>query len=137
VVKERSDRLGGKTFTSPLFVPEKKDRKTLGNRQEKRLSKELGLRQTPNSGAAPFPSMKGDAQNDHFVVEYKRDKTARFTITSPVVVKVHNEASAIGKRWAVGITIEGFPTCVEHDLFLIPKSEFQEYLDFLTNRGKD
>ncbi len=107
------------------------DRPTLGDKQERRLNKELGLQGQPASGAMSLPSLKGDGKNDQFYVEYKRDKRDKFTIEKHVLIKAQREAAVIGKEWAIGITIEGLPDSVPKDLFLIPKHLFDILLEHL------
>lgn len=63
---------------------DKKPNRFYSNKQEKHLAKELGLRQTANSGATPFD--KGDVAGDHVLLEAK-------TLTKP------QKSHSIRKDW--------------------------------------
>ena len=68
------------------------------DRQEKKVVKAVGGRQTANSGATAF--QKGDVQNDLFLIECKtKVKNCRsFTIQEEWLLKNEEEAFAMGKN---------------------------------------
>ena len=70
------------------------------NRQEKRVVKELGGRQTPNSGATPW--VKGDVLLNQFLVECKTATTEKQTFSVPKkwLEKMQDEAFAMGKPYS-------------------------------------
>ena len=70
------------------------------NKQEKQVVKQLGGRQTPNSGATPW--VKGDVLLDQFLIECKTSTVEKQTFSVPKkwLDKMQEEAFAMGKPYA-------------------------------------
>lgn len=110
-------------------VEQKLSNKARSNVHEERLESVVRSKRTPNSGARPEISKKGDLQDEMFVWQAKLTEKSKFTITSDVLVELKRQASLLGKYPAMVITIEGLPSHLEKDLVLIPSSVFRELLD--------
>ena len=69
------------------------------NRQEKKVAKAVGGKQTANSGATPFS--KGDVRTDLFLIECKTSTTLKqsFTVKREWFDKNEEEAFAMGKPY--------------------------------------
>lgn len=69
------------------------------NRQEKKVAKVVGGKQTANSGATPFS--KGDVRTDNWLIECKTSTTAKasFSIKREWLDKNREEAFAMGKDY--------------------------------------
>lgn len=69
------------------------------NRQEKKVAKVVGGKQTANSGATPFS--KGDVRTDNFLIECKTATSpkASFSIKKDWLNKNREEAFAMGKDY--------------------------------------
>lgn len=69
------------------------------NRQEKAVAKQLGGKQTSNSGATAFN--KGDVTTDDWLIECKTATTAKasFSIKREWLSKNKEEAFAMGKQY--------------------------------------
>lgn len=105
--------------------PEATDRKTLSTKQEERLAVELDTNLTPGSGNQPFPSQKGDAQEDEFVMEMKRVKGASITVDAHIIGKVYREAMMLGKHPVLLLTCDGMPDPIPKDWAIVPASLFR------------
>lgn len=70
------------------------------NKQERNIVKSVGGKQTSNSGATAF--IKGDILTDQFLIEAKTTTTERenFTIKREWLVKMQEEAFAMGKPYS-------------------------------------
>lgn len=101
---------------------------------EDRLQGVLRSRSTPNSGALPEISFKGDLQDGLFVWQAKLTDKARFTITSDVLVELQRQASLNSKWPGVALTIEGLPNHIEKDWVMLPASVFGEIIDIYHQR---
>lgn len=68
------------------------------NRQEKQVAKTISGKQTANSGATPFS--KGDVVSDAFLIECKTKvkATKSFTVKEDWLLKLNEEAFAMGKQ---------------------------------------
>ena len=60
------------------------------NRQEKELSKALGAKLTPASGAFAFN--KGDMKTDEWLIESKATEKPSYSLTKKVLEKIEREA---------------------------------------------
>lgn len=123
--------LGGKK-PRPKFmdaVGQKLSNKARSNLHEERLEAVVKSKRTPNSGARPEISKKGDLQDSLFVWQAKLTEKSKFTITSDVLVELKRQASLLSKYPAMAITIEGLPDHLEKDMVLLPASVFRELLD--------
>lgn len=96
---------------------------------ENRLQGVLRSKATPNSGALPNISCKGDLQNDLFVWQAKLTDKSRFTITSDVLVELQRQASLNSKWPGVALTLEGLPDHMQKDWVMLPATVFGELLD--------
>ena len=95
---------------------------------EKGLESTINSRVTPNSGALPNISFKGDLQDERFVWQAKLTNKDRFTITSDILVELKRQASLNSKWPGVVLTLEGLPSHLEQDWVMLPASVFRELL---------
>ena len=70
------------------------------DKQEKKVVKAFGGKQTPNSGATPWA--KGDVLTDQFLIECKTSVAEKSTFSVPKkwLTKMQEEAFAMGKEHA-------------------------------------
>ena len=70
------------------------------NRQEKKVAKAVGGRQTPNSGATPF--QKGDVATEDWLIECKTTTTEKktFNVKKEWLDKNKEEAFAMSKSYS-------------------------------------
>lgn len=129
----RSSGLGGKRPKPQLFDEGPTCNKSRSVAHEKRLESVLDSKVTPNSGALPNISFKGDLQDDLFVWQAKLTNKDRFTITSDVLVELKRQAS-LNSKWAgVALTLEGLPDHLEKDWVMVPADVFHELLNIYRN----
>jgi hypothetical protein len=123
--------LGSKKPTPKFMgaVQDKMDNKSRSVRHEHRLQWTLRSKTTPNSGALPDISKKGDLQDGLFVWQAKLTQQNRFTITSDVLMEVCRQASLNGKWAGLVITLEGLDEHMEKDWVMLPASVFGELID--------
>ena len=105
--------------------------KTRSVLHEKRLESTIGSKVTPNSGALPNISFKGDLQDELFVWQAKLTNKDRFTITSDILIELKRQASLNSKWPGVALTLEGLPSHLEQDWVMLPASVFRELLSHL------
>jgi len=98
-------------------------------RQERRVAKEVRGTVTPNSGATPFGSKKGDVQTEGLLIEAKLTNKDRFTVTESLIRKVNREAYKAGKKPCMVVTLEALPNHVEKDWVLMPLSVLKEIME--------
>lgn len=124
----KTSGLGSKRPTPNVFGDTDSCNKSRSVVHEKRLERVLDSRVTPNSGALPNISFKGDLQDDLFVWQAKLTDKDRFTITSDVLVELKRQASLNSKWPGVALTLEGLPTHMEQDWVMLPASVFSQLL---------
>lgn len=130
----RSSGLGGKRPSPNVFGNVSECNKTRSVRHEQRLEKVLDSKVTPNSGALPNISMKGDLQDGLFVWQAKLTDKDKFTITSDVLVELKRQAS-LNSKWAgVALTLEGLPEHIGQDWVMLPADVFHELLQTYKER---
>lgn len=91
--------------------------------QERRLASKFDAMLTPNSGACPMPSQKGDLTSDLFVWEAKRTEHRRMVISAEVIIKIAREAAhapPMGKLPLLAFEVSGLPENVDKDWICIP-----------------
>lgn len=126
----RKTSLGGKRPRPTAFDDNTpKCNKSRSVVHEDRLQGVLRSKATPNSGALPNISFKGDLQDELFVWQAKLTDKDRFTITSDVLVELKRQASLNSKWPGVALTLEGLPKHMENDWVMLPASVFAELLD--------
>lgn len=126
----KTPRLGEKKPKPRYMIEaEKRCNKSRSTEHEARLETVLRSKTTPNSGALPNISFKGDLQDELFVWQAKLTERDRFTLTSDVLVELQRQASLNTKWPAMAITMEGLPRQVEQDWVAIPSSVFAELID--------
>lgn len=91
-------------------------------RHETRMAEVLRARLTPNSGALPMPSQKGDLQGEDMLWQAKLTEGQRIVISAEVVDEVCRQAAAVGKEPGIIVTVEGMPDPLPKDWILIPAS---------------
>lgn len=105
------------------------------NKQEKKVAKAVGGRQTANSGATPFS--KGDVRTDDnlFLIECKTHTEPReqFTIKRDWIEKNKEEAFQMGKHHSA--VVIDFGDGEQH--YLISEKDFLEYLAYLREVNTD
>lgn len=125
----KTSGLGGKSVRSKVFDDTKLCNKSRSVIHENRLQDVLKSKVTPNSGALPNISFKGDLQDDLFVWQAKLTDKDRFTITSEVLVELKRQASLNSKWPAVALTLEGLPDHLEQDWVMLSASVFKTLLE--------
>lgn len=70
--------------------------KDFGNKEEKRIAKKIGARQTPASGATKF--MKGDMLKGTNMIDAKSTNNLSFTVTVADLQKLESDAFMNGKN---------------------------------------
>jgi hypothetical protein len=93
---------------------------------EKRLSKELGARTQPNSGAGYRKNSKGDLTDDDFLYEVKETEKATLRLGFDVVEKIHFEARSIGKIPVLVMVVKSMDASVPREWVMLPKQDFVE-----------
>lgn len=125
----KNSGLGSKRPKPNSFVESSPEcNKTRSISHENRLQSVLQSKVTPNSGALPNISTKGDLQDGLFVWQAKLTDKDRFTITSDVLVELKRQASLNSKWGGMALTLDGLPDHIEKDWVMIPASVFSELL---------
>ena len=96
------------------------------SRQERRIAKQLGGKQTANSGAPKFTA--GDVKTQHFLIEAKTvtKEQKSFTIQRDWIYKNREEAFAMGKPFSA-IAID-FGDGEQH--YLIDERLFKDLVEY-------
>lgn len=97
------------------------------NKQEKHIAKELGGKQTANSGATPF--QKGDVKLSNWLIEAKTKITPSesISIKKEWLTKNEEEAFAMGKdHSALAFSFGDFR---ETNYYIISEKEFKRFLE--------
>jgi len=128
--------LGSKT-PKPTFLLA--DDKKLCNKErsvlhEKRLQEVVRSKTTPNSGALPNISQKGDLQDGLFVWQAKLTQNDYFKLTAPVIVEICRQASLNTKWPGIVLTLEALPKHIEKDWVVLPANVFQDLIDTYTEK---
>jgi hypothetical protein len=133
----KATSLGGKR-PKPKYMTEveRKCNKSRSAEHEDRLQGVLRSKATPNSGALPNISFKGDLQDDLFVWQAKLTERDRYTLTADVLVELQRQASLNSKWPAMAITMEALPRQVEQDWVALPSSVFAELIDIYRRTDK-
>lgn len=104
--------------------------------QERRLADRFGrftgAETTPNSGARPLPSQKGDLQGELFVWEAKRTEHRKLVITADVISKVTVEARRAppaGKLPLLAFEVTGLPDNIDKDWICVSGETFEWFLE--------
>lgn len=122
--------LGGKRPRPSVFdVEPPKCNKSRSVDHEDRLQDVLRSKATPNSGALPEISYKGDLQDELFVWQAKLTDKNYFKVTEEVLVELKRQASLNSKWPGVALTLEGLASHMEKDWVMIPSSVFAELID--------
>ena len=103
------------------------------SKQEKKVAKAIGGKQTANSGATAFS--KGDVRNDLFLLECKTHTEFKdsFSIKHSWIDKNREEAFQMGKRYSALVLDWG-----DHENhYLISESLFLQLLDYLRECNKN
>lgn len=97
------------------------------SRQEKKVAKAVGGKQTANSGATAFS--KGDVRNDLFLLECKTHTEFRnsFTIKRDWIDKNREEAFQMGKHYSA--LVIDFGDGENH--YLISEKLFKQLLEYM------
>lgn len=103
------------------------------DKQEKKVAKAIGGRQTANSGATQWS--KSDVRNDLFAIECKTHTELReqFTIKRDWILKNEEEAFQMGKRYSALALDFGDG----ENYFLISQRLFLELLEHLREVNND
>lgn len=97
------------------------------NKQEKKVAKRIGGKQTANSGATAFS--KGDVRTDDFLIECKTKTTESesMTIHRDWIDKNEEEAFAMGKPYsAIAIDFGS-----GENYYIISEKLFKKLIDFI------
>ena len=85
--------------------PKEESIKSLANKQEKKISKKLSGRQTPNSGSTKF--LKGDIYKEDYMIDLKSALTQKqITITEDMLRTLEVNSIRQGKQ---GVLLLNFP----------------------------
>ena len=101
------------------------------NKQEKRVAKDLGGKQTVNSGATPW--VKGDVLTDKFLIECKTATSEKQTFSIPKkwLQALPEEAFADGKDyWALA-----FDSGDGNEYYIINKKLFKQLKEVIENES--
>ena len=98
------------------------------NKQEKRVAKRVGGKQTANSGATKFS--KGDVRTDNWLIECKTKTSASESISvkREWLEKNEEEAFAMGKEHSA-IAFSFGDTHNDTDYYIISEKEFKRLLE--------
>ena len=123
--------LGGKKPRPKMWaeVDRVRSNKERSQVHENRLQKGLRSRVTPNSGALPEISKKGDLRDELFVWQAKLTKNGKLSLNSDVLVELSRQSSLTGLWAGLALTIEGLPENVNKDWVAIPLDVFTEIID--------
>jgi len=107
-------------------------------KQENRLSKQLGAALTPNSGATPDAKSDAVGPDDrpgpNFRYEMKTTKAKKMPVGIAELAKIWKEAIATGRRPVMSVTMEAMDSGpAPKDWVVMELSVFQE----LTGEGED
>ena len=104
------------------------------NRQEKKVAKAVGGKQTPNSGATSF--MKSDILTDLFAIECKTVTTEKksFSIKKEWLKKNKEEAFEMGKSYSV-LAFNFGPD--SENYYVIDEKLFKELIEYLEKENKE
>lgn len=99
------------------------------DKQEKKVVKEIGGRQTANSGATPWA--KGDVLTDQFLIECKTATSERQTFSIPKkwLEKMREEAFSMGKPYSA----LGFDYGGGEMYYVISEKLFKQLVETLEN----
>ena len=99
-----------------------------GRKSERLLSRKIGGRQTPASGA--IETAKGDIKKGQFLIEAKATEADTFRLDRAILCKIAGEALRFGKIPAVCVSFvigNGKPK-VDGEWALIRLRDFEEYM---------
>ena len=99
------------------------------DKQEKKVAKAIGGKQTANSGATAF--QKGDVYNEICLVECKTSTKSKksFTVQEEWLEKNQEEAFAMGKNYHA--LCFDFGESKNMRYYIVTEREFQDYLHFV------
>jgi len=101
MIKSKKDKKGSFEFNTP------EETKTFANKEEKKIAKKIGGKQTINSGAIPF--MPGDIYLGNYLIDVKSAKTSKQIIVSEDMLrKLEDDAGVEGKN---PVLFLNFPNC--------------------------
>lgn len=102
-------------------------------RQEDRVSKKLGMRRVPNSGATPF--LKGDVEGEDIIIECKTltKEQKQHTIRKEWLEKNSEEAFASGKP----LSALAFDFGDGKDYYILNESDFITLLESYREVNRD
>ena len=129
-------KFGSKNPVPMCFTQEeaKQTNKTRSVKHESRMQDVVRSKTTPNSGALPNISQKGDLQDGLFVWQAKLTQNNHFKLTEEVILEVCRQASLNSKWPAIVLTLEALKHH-EKDWVVLPASVFAELID--TYKTKD
>jgi hypothetical protein len=107
---------------------EKVDNKSRSVRHENRVGKMLGAKPTPNSGALPWITTKGDLQDERFMWQAKLTDKASLSLGPSVIGELCKQAAAVSKFPALVLTLEAMPEPLPKDWVAVPADIFAEIL---------
>jgi hypothetical protein len=98
-------------------------------KNEKRISKALGIIPTKGSGNTVWPSAKGDGAHSQIMFEYKETDKATLSVDKTVLGKLCREAAVVGKESALVMSAYGLPDPIPKDWVAVPLPFFEELLE--------
>lgn len=115
--------------------PEKQPTRYYSNKQEKRVAKEFGGKQTSNSGATPF--QKSDVLLDDWNIECKTKTSDSETISikKEWLEKNNKEGLFMGKKYSA--LMFNFGPSDKENYVIIDERLFKELQEYLRNKDQD
>jgi len=121
--------LGGDRPKPSRFDPQPKPcNKTRSVQHEKTRAVKMGFDTTPNSGASPFLSQKGDGQDESFVWQLKLTERGRMVLELKDIQEVVRQAALLNKHPAILMTLEGLPQNLPDEWVAVPSDLFKELI---------
>ena len=104
------------------------------SKQEKTVAKLIGGRVVANSGATTF--MKGDTENDQFLVECKTCMTEKksFSIKKDWLDKLEEEAFSMNKPYSALAFNFGEDT---DNYYVLNERAFKQFVDYIANSAAE
>ena len=128
----KRSRIGGVEISMGKWGPKMWDEeepdspKAKSQKNEARLSEEVGFNLTRGSGNQPWPFMKGDGQTKSMMFELKETEAARIVIGTNVISKLCREARSVGKDPVLVLSAYGMPEPLPKDWVCVPVELFHQ-----------
>lgn len=98
------------------------------------MSKRLGAKTTPNSGATPHA--KGDAVNRDYRIEMKTTASKKCPLDADVLETIWHQATATGHTPLIVVTMESIRHPVARDWVLVELDVFEQLSGYTHTKDK-